>query len=274
MTESSEGGTPQWVRLLTTVGSPVALATALLFYFGWVRTRFQARALGYDPVVLQLSVQDYLLKSINVLFLPLVVMVLGFLVLHHLHRRLIDAAGRSQRLRTMTVRAASLMIWSWPIWLVTAIVLLAVPATRLIAVPVSLTIGLLLALYGHALRGLLGAGTRWPRATSIIVYVLLAFALFWDTERIARTTGQAFAQDILAYPQQLVAVTVYSEKRLEIATPGVTEAELGQNSAYRFRYNGLRLLEGTGDRYVLMSDHGGTIIVLNDEQGLRFEFSR
>ncbi|TCM33814.1 hypothetical protein [Kribbella sp. VKM Ac-2568] len=274
MTESGGSGTPHWVRSLATIGSPIALATALLFYFGWVRTRFQARALGYDPAILQLSVQDYLLKSVNVLFLPFVVLVLVVLVLHHQHRRLVAAARRSDRVRASASRAGRLLVWSWPIWLLTAGVMLALPATRFIAVPISLSIGLLLALYGSTLTRTVGSGASWPRPTSIIVYVLLAFAIFWDTERIARATGEAFAQDILVYPWQLIAVTVYSEKRLELAVPGVTESELRPDSAYHFRYTGLRLLEGSHDRYVLLGANGGNIVVLKDEQGLRFEFSR
>jgi Ca2+/H+ antiporter len=273
MTNTEARATPNWLRLLTAVGSPIALTTALLFYFGWVRTRFQARALGYDPSVLDLSVQDYLLKSINVLFLPLVVLVVGFLVLHQQHRRLIAAAQRNSRIRSATVRASRLMIWSWPIWLAMAIVLIVLPATELIAIPASLTVGAVLALYGNSLARTLEVGTHWPPITTALVYVLLAFAVFWDTERVARATGEAFAKDILAFPHQLVAVTVYSEKRLEIDAPGTTESKLGADSAYTFRYIGLRLLEGSRDRYVLLNERGGHVIVLRDEHGLRFEFS-
>ncbi|MET0168566.1 MAG: hypothetical protein ABW318_26675, partial [Vicinamibacterales bacterium] len=50
------------------IGSPLALITALMFYFGWVRTQVQARELGYDVAVLQLSTPEYLLKSVNVFF--------------------------------------------------------------------------------------------------------------------------------------------------------------------------------------------------------------
>ncbi|GAA1553103.1 hypothetical protein GCM10009789_03290 [Kribbella sancticallisti] len=274
MTATEGKPAPAWVRLLAAVGSPIALATALLFYFGWVRTRFQARALGYDPVVLQLSVQDYLLKSINVLFLPLVVLVLGLLIVQQQHRRVVHAARSRPRVRLAAIRAGRMMIRSWPIWLVVCVGMLALPATRLIAIPAALTVGLVLALYGQMLTRAVGSGSRWSGATTALVCVLLAFAVFWDTERIARATGEAFAKDILAYPWQLVAVTVFSEKRLEITADGVMESPLGEDSAYRYRYTGLRLLEGTRDRYVLMNEAGGQIIVLRDEHGLRFEFSR
>jgi hypothetical protein len=273
VTDTGARPTPNWARLVAAIGSPIALATALLFYFGWVRTRFQAHTLGYDPAILDLSVQDYLLKSINVLFLPLVVLVLGFLILHQQHRRLIAAAQRNSRIRSAAVRAGRLLVWSWPVWLVIAIVLLALPATQLIAIPASLTVGALLALYGNTLARELDGGTRWPPTTTALVCVLLAFAIFWDTERIARTTGEAFGNDILAFPRQLVAVTVYSQKRLEITAPGTTETKLGSDSAYTFRYTGLRLLEGTRDRYILLNERGGHVIVLRDVDGLRFEFT-
>jgi hypothetical protein len=273
VTDTDAAPTPGWARLLAAIGSPIAITTALLFYFGWVRTRFQARALGYDPAVLDLSVQDYLLKSINVLFLPLVVFVLGFLLLHQQHRRLVAAARGNRRVRSAAMHASRLMTRSWPIWIGVAVVLLAVPATRLVAIPVSLTAGALVAIYGNTLAGALDEPSRWPPLTSVLVYVLLAFAVFWDTERVARETGEAFAQDILAYPQQLVAVNVYSEKRLEINAPGTTETELRDDSAYTFLYTGLRLLEGTKDRYVLLNEDGGHVIVLRDIDSLRFEFS-
>lgn len=163
---------------------------------------------------------------------------------------------------------------SWAAWLVMAIGLLALPATRFIAIPLCLTLGALCALYGRTLARELDDAPPWPRTTMTLVYVLLAFAVFWDVERVARATGEAFADHIVGYPQQLVAVDVYSEKRLEISAPGIVESELDPDSAYTFRYTGLRLLEGTRDRMVLLNDGGSHVIVLRDGDGLRFEFTK
>jgi hypothetical protein len=66
---------------------------------------------------------------------------------------------------------------------------------------------------------------------------------------------------------------MYSEKRLAISAPGTTEATLGSGSAYNLRYAGLRLLEAARDRYVLLNEHGGHVIVLREADGVRFEFS-
>ena len=51
-----------------------------------------------------------------------------------------------------------------------------------------------------------------------------------------------------------------------------------EESAYRFRYDGLRLLLYSGDKYFLLSysDQGAipSVIVLPDSEELRVEFSR
>ena len=273
MTDQPAAPTASWVRTIAAVGSPVAIGTALLYYFGWVRTRFQVRALGYDPSVLGLSVQDYLLRSINVLFLPLVVLLLGFLILHLLHRRLIATARNEPRIHRRLVTVGRMLTVTWPCWLLVVVVLLAVPATRLVAIPVCLTAGAALALYGKLLVRDLEPDRQWAATATVLACVLLALAVFWDTERVARVTGEAFAADILAFPQQLVAVTVYSERRLEINAPGTIEEKLDPNAAYAFRYTGLRLLESNGDRYILMNEEGGHVLVLREGNGIRFEFS-
>jgi hypothetical protein len=74
-------------------------------------------------------------------------------------------------------------------------------------------------------------------------------------------------------------VTVYTPKTLELQVPGVVETRLGgAESAYRYRYDGLRLVQRSGDRYLLMSERRDArtsrIIVLRDGDDLRMEFAR
>jgi hypothetical protein len=75
--ESSPRPSIDPLRLLTAVGSPIALATALALYFGWVRSRAQADRFGADVSVFDMSPQDLVLRSIDVLFFP----ILGALLL-------------------------------------------------------------------------------------------------------------------------------------------------------------------------------------------------
>ncbi len=76
---------------MATIG-PIAAGTALLFYFGWVRTSVQASELGYDTSIVGFTTQDYILRSINVLAVPVTTLVMLGLLLYLVHRRLL---GRS-----------------------------------------------------------------------------------------------------------------------------------------------------------------------------------
>jgi hypothetical protein len=89
----------------------------------------------------------------------------------------------------------------------------------------------------------------------------------------------AYAAQIIANPRQLLAVTIYSSKSLDIYVPGVIETELANaDSAYRYRYECLRLVQRSGDRYLLMSEQANAqtsrIIVLRETDTIRMEFSR
>jgi hypothetical protein len=99
-----------------------------------------------------------------------------------------------------------------------------------------------------------------------------------DTERLAALTGQPYAEDIAVNVRQLPAVVIYSSKNLSLDHPGVREVQLkDRGSAYAFRYEGLRLLLRSGSTLVLLYDgweaSGGHVILLNDSEALRFEFS-
>jgi hypothetical protein len=91
--------------------------------------------------------------------------------------------------------------------------------------------------------------------------------------------GEGYAAQIPANPRRLLAVAVYSPKSLEIDAHGVVETRLGTSeSAYRYRSDGLRLVQRSGDRYLLMGerwdDRTSRIIVLRDTDAIRMEFAR
>jgi len=83
---SPVSGAGKTMRLIATIGSPIAIATGLLFYFGWVRASVQAKQLGYDTAILDWSVQDHILRSILVLFIPLMLLIALMLLLTWLRR--------------------------------------------------------------------------------------------------------------------------------------------------------------------------------------------
>jgi quinol-cytochrome oxidoreductase complex cytochrome b subunit len=102
----------QAVQLAAAIGGPVTVATALLFYFGWVRTTVEAQTLGVSDAVFGYSTQDYVLRSINALFLPVVVAaVVGIvaLLLHSWLARGMDKGPTSRRHRAARVLGALLL---------------------------------------------------------------------------------------------------------------------------------------------------------------------
>jgi len=274
-------GTANVLHLIATIGSPLALGTALLFYFGWVRTKKQTEELGYHVSILDFSTTDYILKSINVLYVPLVLLLIVALVLNGLHQRLVVPTSRRARRRVVLLHLARLLAMSWILWglLGIALLSLAPPNLRGFAIPISITLALLCALYGRALQRRFTGIDPWSPTGKVLVMVLLTFVVFWDTERVARTMGKGYAAQIAADPrEELIAVTVYSTTSLVIDAPGIVETKLNKaDSEYCCRYSGLRLLERSGDRYFLINERWnaqqGRIIVLRETDSIRMEFA-
>jgi hypothetical protein len=260
------------LRTALTVVSPLAAGTVLLFYFGWVRTKYEAAALGYDSKILEFTTPDYVLRSVNVLSLPLVALLVLMLAVLILHRWLIARLGETTR---MTL--ADVLIRSWLFWLVVCVYLVVfAPGTATLALPPVLTCAVAMALYGDHLRATARPADRWSLPIRVVVVALLSIAVIADTERLARVMGEGFAGSIAAEPSQLALVDVYSAKDLAITAPGVTATRLnGRDAAYRYRYSGLRLLQRSGDKYLLINDgwtrETGRILLLRDSGDTRLE---
>lgn len=268
------------LRLLAHVGSPIALATSLLLFFGWTRTRAEARTFGYDVSVTGMSAQDFVLKSVLILYVPVLILLIAAIGLAWLHAQAIRIAQGNTGVRRALAWFAEALVTSWPIWLVLGVfAVLFLPPLRLFAIPALLTVALVSIMYGDHLRSRLHRRDRLPSAMRTLLIATLLLAVFWDTERVAGAVGSAYASQIASDPRQLVAVTVSSPKRLGIAVPGIVESKLtAADSAYPYRYDGLRLLQVSGGRYFLISQDWSTanrrVLVIKITDPYRVEFSR
>jgi hypothetical protein len=267
------------LQFIAQIGSPVALITVLLLYFGWVRSDAQARALGYDVSLLAFSTQDYVLHSINILFFPIVFVLLMAFCLSLMHQRILRSLKQGRGIKATTNAARALKV-SWAVIPIAgAILVVRAPSIGVIVLPMMLTLGILGTIYGVALqRRLAGDRSRPSVLTQSLVVTLLTVTLFWSTERVAGALGNAFADYIAADPTQLVSVTIFSPKKLQLSMPGIVETRFTDpNSAYGFRYDGLRLLLHSGGKYFLLHDawngEHGRVIVIPDDNALRFEFT-
>jgi hypothetical protein len=269
----------QILRRITVFGSPVVLATGLLFYFGWVRAKTEGHRLGYDVSVLPLSTTDYLLKSINLVFIPGVVLLLFGMIIEVWHVRFVSGAlGRGD-----TSSLLKLGRWSGRVWLVclpvAALLLVLAPSIAGYLLPFLLTLTLAGRYYGQWLGDRLGQDRATTRTASARI-LLLTPALFWDTERVARAAGEAYAAAIKSDPSSLIAVQVISDRNLGWQAPGLrlTVRDAGSPGARLFVYDGLRLIDHAGQAYILVTDgwddSSGRAILLQRTDGIELEFSR
>jgi hypothetical protein len=264
------------MKVITSIGSPIALATSLLFYFGWVRSEEQARAFGADASVFAMSTQDYVLRSVNVLFFPVILLLLVALLALRLDRRLRHGAQAVPGLGQI----ATVLLFSWALFLPLGLVLVGV-AGRFgdVTLPFWCALALLGPVYGALLRRTeTDDRSRTSRVAVGLLAALVTVLLFWQTERLASLGGEALAQDIKEnLGDRLTRVELFSAKDLHLAGPAVEETRLGgDESAYLYRYSGLYLLQRSGDKYFLLTEgwdrDEGRLVVLPDSSAIRVEF--
>ena len=264
------------MKFITSIGSPIALATALLFYFGWVRSEEQARAFGADASVFAMSTQDYVLRSVNVLFFPVILMLLAALLVLRLDRTL-RAGPTAPRWLEAVARALQL---SWVVFLPLGFVLYGV-AGRFgdVTLPFWVALAIVAPAYGTVLRRrATGEGDRFSRVAVALLAALVTVLLFWQTERLASLGGEALAQDIKDnLGDRLTRVELFSVTNLHIEGPGVTTNQIGAvEGEYSYRYTGLFLLQRSGEKYFLLTEgwnnDEGRLLVVADTDAIRVEF--
>jgi hypothetical protein len=270
--------------------APATLVTALAFYFGWVLTNSSASYFGLDASALGFSIQDYLLRSADALFVPLGasgLIALGVVSLHaHAMRRLTDPGPRA-RLR-LAARTSAVI---GGVLLALGIVAVFEPLSfspYYLFPPASPGIGIALLAYSLYLLSCVRAiehprsapalHTRNRPIVFALVALLIVLSSFWTASTYAQALGRGRSAQQAATLSKRPHVTVLAPKRLYIQAEGVVEHRLtGDDGAYRYRYSGLRLLIRSGGKYFLLPDRwthaSGAAIVLGDSPAYRFEFS-
>ncbi len=254
------------LRKIGAVLANVSVITGLLVAFGWKRSETHSRALGIESNILGMSTADYVLRSMRPVFTLLAVVVVAGLLWLWLEPRLRPV---------VTGRNAGVLALSWLLLPFVVVGLGYVwPVVSFYTFPLAVGGGIMLSCYVIHLRGRRSWDWRKVRLFAVAAGVL---SLFWAALNYAQVDGQRLADEFVV--GDAPAVTVYSQERMHITAPGVREEPLdGDKARYRYRYAGLRLLESTGGRYFLVSDEwtrdSGVVVVLRDDAGTRFEFSR
>lgn len=287
MTDSPDEGRSLWSRVLgviSAIGPPVTVVTALLFYFGWARADAQASSMGLDESLFGYAAQDYILISISALYLPLVLLLIVGIIWFALDRwlrRQID----EDRHRTLAAKVAgSAAVVAVVIAAAALLVAFLQPTRTAIFAPYVMAGGVLVAAWGLRLRRHARAGhapalraeERAVEATLVLSIVTLL--LFWGTADYAQAVGRGLAANFEHNVQSLPRAEVYSPKPLGIGADAVTMSDVGTKEQPLYRYDGLRFLVLSGGRFFFLHDgwttENGTVVVLPDDNSIRVEFSR
>lgn len=272
-------------RMLGVVVAPTSLASALLYYFGWLHTVQLYGYFGIEASVLGFGTSDYLIRSLDALIAPMTFAACGGLAAlwgHSLLRARLASGARHGALRVVipVLAVAGTLLALIGLWNTVATTFLR---SYVAVAPLSLAFGVLLLVYALRLRRIAGpapatAGELMPVLEWAVVFVIIGLSLFWaGTDyawAAARTRARQIVRELPGYPP----VTLYSAKSLSLGVPGVTETRCRDpRAAYQVRYDGLRLLPQSGGQYVLLPAHWnavtGVAVVLPRTDPIRVEYA-
>jgi len=289
--EPASGLPPQLIKILGAIVAPTTLLTALLYYFGWSHAYWFCDYFGVNSTVLGFTSTDYMMRSVDALFVPLTVAASAALLAvwgHTALRARLAGGSRPRALRVLVPAAmvlGGLLLLGGFVSVFTATVL----SEHLVAAPLSLGFGVLLLVYALHLQRLVtgrpqaaGSGSSrgrgWAAAAEwAVVFVLVGLSLFWAATDYSAAVGRSRAGDFVAGLARYPSVVVYSARSLSLRAPGVTQVRCQDpEAAYRYRYDGLKLVLQSGDEYLFLpakwTAASGVAILIPKSDSLRLEF--
>jgi hypothetical protein len=287
------GGGGRVIGLVAAVVAPTTLITALAYYFGYRRERAFAGFFGIDVSALNFTTTDYVLRSVDALFVPAVVVLLVAFGAVFLHALAADLSGR--------VDLAPIAAVAGLCALIVGIALLAgepLASSYGYLQALGPAVGVSLLLYALARRRSVG---RQALSAAVFVGVgVLLVSLFWATSEYADSRGRSeakrLARDILVDP----SVTIFSKEPLNIdplAVGGGVQQSVQHGGgcaeiivtklhggAYSRRYDGFTLLIRSGDKYFVTptptdkqtawNSVDDAVFIIPDDNGVRIQLTR
>lgn len=285
------------LELLGAVAAPVTVVTSVLFYFGWAYTRAFYDYFAIHYTVLDLSVRDYVLRSINAMLWPLIAGLTLAALWTWAHRLVVHTLVDERRrplLRRLSIALGAVGGTCFVTGLLAATV--GNPYTSLareLIAPLGLAAGVALLTYaGHvygrarsqpsAAVDSIRLEPRWLRPAGLgLVAVLVTINLLWAVTYYAKALGDSDSYQLAkrGFSDQPEVVVNSTERLFLDPFGGVQETPLGgKDAAYQFRYSDLRLLIRSGGKYFLVpsgySIYDPVVIVLNDNDTVSVQFIR
>jgi hypothetical protein len=274
--------------------APATLLVAVLFYFGWAHVYWFFHYFGVDSTALNPSMREYLMRTVDALFVPLIVVAVAGMTLLWGYQALPESLRRGEPARwvkvTIVVIAVAVLVNGLSrIYVMT-------PLNRgLCVAPISVIAGTLVLWLmsvrrrarrpGRSLsdgpaaqvQALAASAAEWS-----VLFAVVGLSLFWIATDYSVAVGQTRAREWASQVLYQPGVVIYSEKDLHLARTEVRTTDCHPDAAipaaYRFRYDGLVPLTRIGDHYVLVPrtwtpGHGAAIVLPIAAPGaIRFEF--
>jgi hypothetical protein len=281
---------PRLLKVAGAIVAPTTLLTGLLFYFGRLHITGFFRYFRVNFTVLDLTVNDYLIRSADGLFRPLAAVTVFGLAALGGNRFLVERLVPERRLDVLRTLI--------PVLSAVGVLLLGIAVADLAqdgplvhdypeVGGLGLSGGVLLLAYAAHMSRTSGrrrvvTGRRVAETTVLaewgLTFLLLSIGLFWAVGSYAITVGTGRAQQAQADLPTTADAVLYSEQSLRLAVAGVTEVRcLDPDAAYRFRYDGLKLLLQSGDQYLFLptewTRENGTAVLIPRGDSVRLEFA-
>ncbi|MGY1831574.1 hypothetical protein ACI8AA_14270 [Geodermatophilus sp. SYSU D01180] len=273
--------------------APTTAVTALLLYFGRQHAAAFFGYFGVNFTVLDLTPTDFLVRSADGLFVPIAIAALCALVGVWAHRVMVNRLPGGTR-RSIVRATALIAAATGTVLIAIAVGMVLTGARPVRQVPeaggLSLSIGVLLLVYGvHLARSVWArdedARTSGVRGAEVAewgaAFVLVTVGLFWAVTSYAGGVGRGRAVDLMERMAGWPDAVLFSERSLSLDIPGVVEvpcAAAGESEvAFRFRYDGLKLVQQAGDHYLLLpaewTPTTGAAVLLPRTDDVRLEFA-
>ncbi len=272
---------PSVTRLMTEIVAPTTLVTGLLFFFGWGHAYWFFNYFGVDSASLYLSRSDYLMRSVDGLFLPLAGLAIACLAVawgRLLGERFLPHSVRHP-LGEWAPRVAAVFGVMLVLNGISAFFVATIFNDGLAVAPLSFAIGI--GILFHLLHRTGRTGPGWLAVTEwLAIFVLVGLSLFWGAFDYSAAVGRSRAAQFVDELPDSPEAILYSESRLNLNAPGVHEVRCAGDPelAYGFRYDGLTLLWQTEDALVLLprtwTRPDGVAVVIPRDAGVRLEFRR
>lgn len=258
--------------------APVTVVTALLVHVGSVRNRAFYGYFGIDQSLLQPSIQDYVLRSVDVTFGAVLRLVAAVLVFIVVDRGLVRLQEWSRS--TVVRRVNPLLLTVWSIMSVVGL-LSALGVGNGLGIPPPVAAGILAVGAAVVLR--LGPGIlarnddTLGRPASVTFYAVLVLALFWAATLYAQDLGQRNAETLDTDPSSLPVVTIFTNQYLDLPGSRISPtATPGQDGRTHYRYSGLALLTHSNGTWFLITgrypgSYRSSVVVLPESADIRVE---